>query len=181
MTLLANVSRRVVPLPHKSLEFCSMKGMMTIMGAILFQAGEAAKLAGITANQLREWTGRRAIISPDVPGRGRGKHALFGPTTVLVLRILGELHARFHVEVGALSSLAERLRSDLGAAPFISLYGRAVAITDLADCEIITLSQTRITKAVVIIPFESHLIAISETSELRDQIMQFQLFPAISA
>lgn len=154
---------------------------MTVMGAVLFQAGEAARLAGITPNQLREWSGRRAIILPDVPGRGRGRHALFSPTTVLILRLLAELHSRFRIEVGSLAQLAESLRSDLSAIPFMGLYGRAVAVKCLDQYEIISLSQARITDAVVVLPFDKHLVAISETSGLKDQLMQFQLFPVMSA
>lgn len=159
----------------------TMTVMVTAMAGVLFQAGEAAKLAGITANQLREWTGRRAIISPDVPGRGRGKHALFSPATVLVLRMIAELRTRFLMEVGPLSSMAEDLRAHLAEIPFMALYGRAVSIKSPDEYDIINLSHAKVSASAVVIPFEGHLVAISETCGFRDQLTQFQLFPVMSA
>lgn len=155
--------------------------ILTVMTRILFQAGEAASLVGITANQLREWTGRRVIVSPDVPGRGRGKHALFSPTTVLVLRIVAELQTRFLMEVGALGTMAGRLGAELADVPFMALYGRAVSMTGCDEYEIIGLPCARIVASTVIIPFDPHLVAIAESCGLKDQPAQFQLFPAVSA
>ncbi len=160
---------------------CDMRVIVTVMTRILFQAGEAAALVGITANQLREWTGRRAIVSPDVPGRGRGKHALFSPTTVLVLRIVAELQTRFLMEVGALGAMASRLGAELADVPFMALYGRAVSMTGCDEYEIIGLPRARIVASAVIIPFDPHLVAIAESCGSRDQPAQFQLFPAVNA
>jgi hypothetical protein len=58
----------------------------------LVQSSDAARLSGLTSNQLREWCGRRGVVVPDVPPAGRGRLALSSWQTLLALRVLNELH-----------------------------------------------------------------------------------------
>ena len=96
----------------------------------LIQMSDAAKLSGVTVHQLKEWCARRDILPPDVPGSGRGRHALYSWQTVLAVRLLHELHQRFGVEVGAHDRRIRRrrvrkrpLRHQLAAPRALALHG----------------------------------------------------------
>jgi DNA-binding transcriptional MerR regulator len=94
----------------------------------MFQAGEVTQIANISKHQLREWTGRRGILVADVPGQGRGRHALYSWSTVLLLKIVSDLKARFHVEIAAYASMLHDLRHDLADRSMLSLYGQSLFI-----------------------------------------------------
>jgi len=92
----------------------------------LFQAADAADIAQLTRHQLREWTGRRGLLSPDVEPEGPGRHALYAWQTLLVLRLLGALKREFAVEVGAWALAAQTLRLELGDAMLGALWHSSV-------------------------------------------------------
>src|ERR1035438_2807585 len=92
----------------------------------LFQSSEAIRLSDLTAHQLREWRGRRAVVVPDVPASGRGRHALFSWQTVLSLRVLNELHNRFGVEVAAWRLAIAACQELLRTRSFPSLWGALI-------------------------------------------------------
>src|ERR1700723_3289720 len=92
----------------------------------LVQASDAARLSGLTSHQLREWCGRRSVVSPDVPAAGRGRHALFSWQTIIALRILNELHGRFGVEVSAWRQAIARCQELLRGRAFPSLWGASI-------------------------------------------------------
>ena len=56
-------------------------------------------LTGLSGHQLREWTGRRALIQADVPARGKGTQARYSWQTVLVLRLALVLRQEFHLNL----------------------------------------------------------------------------------
>ena len=70
----------------------------------LFQSADALEVTGLTRSQLREWTGRRNLISPDVGPDGPGRHALYTWQSLLVLRLLLVLHNDFAAQVGGLGA-----------------------------------------------------------------------------
>lgn len=126
----------------------------------MLQASDAAQLAGLTAHQLREWCARRAVLAPDVPGAGRGRHALFSWQTVLVLRLLRELHDRFGAEVGAWKGAIEELRQLLKGRSFPGLWSTAAVFPDHNHARLID-ERTVPTEAVVVLPLAPHLDALA--------------------
>lgn len=144
----------------------------------LIQAADASRLTGLTPHQLREWCARRAILLPDVPGEGRGRHALFSWQTVLALRLLRELHERFGAEVGAWKGALEQCRSLLKGRSFPALWTTSVVFTDRHHAY---LNDERDFPegALLVLPLEPHLQAIAEDFSFPPQA-QFPLFPAVA-
>jgi hypothetical protein len=143
----------------------------------LIQTADASRLTGLTPHQLREWCTRRAIIRPDVPGGGRGRHALFSWQTVLALRLLRELHERFGAEVGAWGEAWENCRNLLKGRSFPALWRTIVVFTDRHHAY---LSDERDFPegALLVLPLEPHLQAIAEDFSFPPQA-QFPLFRAM--
>src|SRR4051812_25356559 len=56
---------------------------------------------GLSSDQLREWTGRRGLVVPDIRAQGKGTHPRFSWQTALVLRFAAELKDVFHLELQA--------------------------------------------------------------------------------
>jgi len=143
----------------------------------LLQASDAARLAGLTAHQLREWCTRRAVLAPDVPGAGRGRHALFSWQTVLALRLLREVHERFGVEVGAWQGAITECRQLLTGRSFPSLWSIAVVFPDHNHARLI---DVRIVpaEAVLVLPLAPHLHALAQFFAFPAP-PQMPLFPAV--
>lgn len=136
-------------------------------------------MAGISKHQLREWTGRRGIVPADVPGRGRGRHALYSWSTVLVLRIVAELRTRFHMEVGCYSTLLTRLRDDLGKYAPLGLHGRILILSSPDEYRLVAARPAFLPGTALIIDLENHITAIADSIG-SDGSNQLPLFPAVS-
>lgn len=143
----------------------------------LVQTADASRLTGLTPHQLREWCARRAILLPDVPGGGRGRHALFSWQTVLALRLLRELHERFGAEVGAWKDALEECRKLLNGRSFLGLWTTAVAFTDRQHASLVD-GQDFPDGAWLVLPLEPHLQAIADDFSFPPQA-QFPLFRAV--
>ncbi|TGR83016.1 MerR family transcriptional regulator [Mesorhizobium sp. M2D.F.Ca.ET.223.01.1.1] len=143
----------------------------------LMQTSDAARLAGVTVHQLREWCTRRDILSPDVPGAGRGRHALFSWQTVLAVRLLHELNERFGIEVGAWRGAIREFRAIIGGRPFPVLWH---AYAQFSDCghAVVTASPPVDGNTVVVVPLAPHLQAIAQDFALPPE-PQLPLFPAV--
>lgn len=94
------------------------------------QAADAIRLTGLSANQLREWCGRREILEPDVAPGGPGRHALYGWQTLLVLRVLLVLQEEFGAEVIAWAKAARGFRKLVDKRSFPSLTSGWVFFAD---------------------------------------------------
>jgi len=105
----------------------------------LVRSREVLQLTGLTADQLREWTVRRALIQPDEPAQKRGVEAKFSWQAVLLLRLAMVLRTRFHVELQPHRELLAAARELLDNVSFPTLWGRTLAIYDLRRCELIPL------------------------------------------
>src|SRR3569833_100037 len=127
----------------------------------LFQTSDVLLVTGLTRHQLREWTGseRRALLAPDVPARGPGRHALFSWQTLLVLRLLRVLQSDFRVEVSAWSPAANSLRQSLEHRVPASLWRSVVFFPNNADAEIFDIAA-RLAQGLVM-PLHPHLVALS--------------------
>lgn len=147
----------------------------------LIKARETLKLTGLSANQLREWTVRRALIVPDFPPQKRGSEAKFSWQTVLLLRLAVVLRTRFHIELQAHRELLTAARRLLAGVSFPALWGTTLAIYDLSRCELL---MTRMTpdasEDAVLLRLDRHLEVLSQGFGLSDTIPQLALFPAIA-
>ncbi len=143
----------------------------------LMQTADASRLAGLTTHQLREWCARRGIVAPDVPGAGRGRHALFSWQTVLTLRLLRELNERFGAEVGAWKGALSEFRTLIGGRPFPGLWSTVVAFPDRDHARLIE-DRSIPTDALLLLPLAPHLHVIAEDFALPPE-PQLPLFPAV--
>lgn len=141
----------------------------------LLQASDASRLAGLTAHQLREWCGRRALLEPDVPGAGRGRHALFSWQTVLALRLLNEVRERFGAEVGAWKVGIARVRELLQGRSFPGLWATSVVFDDRDHARLVD-EHLVSSEALIVLPLAPHLRAIAEAFAFSAE-PQLQLFP----
>lgn len=143
----------------------------------LIQMSDAAKLSGVTVHQLKEWCARRDILPPDVPGSGRGRHALYSWQTVLAVRLLHELHQRFGVEVGAWRGAIREFRESIDGRPFPGLW-RAFAQFSDHNHALLTASPSADGDAVLTVPLAPHLLAIAQDFALPPE-PQLSLFPVV--
>ena len=77
---------------------------------------DATRLTGLSTEQLREWTSRRALIPPDVKPKGHGAPARYSWQTILLLRLAVTLRDRFKLELQAHRDLFSELGLGLGRA-----------------------------------------------------------------
>jgi hypothetical protein len=143
----------------------------------LVQASDAARLAGITVHQLREWCTRRDILAPDVPGAGRGRHALFSWQTVLAVRMLHELNDRFGVEVGAWRSAIREFRALVDGRPFLQLWQAFAQFPDREHALLTTLPLAD-GNGMLSVPLAPHLQAFAQDFALPSE-PQLPLFSAV--
>lgn len=143
----------------------------------LVQASDAARLSGVTVHQLREWCTRRDILPPDVPGAGRGRHALYSWQTVLAVRLLKELNERFGIEVGAWRGAIQEFRTTINGRSFPTLW-RAFAQFSSCHRALLTASPSVDGEAILTIPLAPHLQAIAQEFSLPSE-PQLPLFPVV--
>lgn len=88
----------------------------------------ATILTGLSVEQLREWSSRRALIPADIQNRGRGSSAQYSWQTILQLRIAVLLKDRFHLELHAHRGLFQQMHEALAGISFLKLWGANIAI-----------------------------------------------------
>jgi hypothetical protein len=143
----------------------------------LVQSSDAARLAGVTVHQLREWTTRRDILSPDVPGAGRGRHALFSWHTVLAVRLLNELNERFGVEVGAWRGAIRQFRAIVDGRSFPQLWHAFAQFPDREHAQLAA-SPPSNENGMLSIPLAPHMQVFAQNFALPPE-PQLPLFPAV--
>lgn len=145
----------------------------------LVQASDAARLSGLTLHQLREWCGRREILTADVPAAGRGHLALFSWQTILALRVLNEIHERYGVEVIAWRGAIRELQGLLKRRSFPSLWG-AVAVFPNATNAMLKMDGEGITKGSFLsVSLNAHLEVLASPQDFKTET-QLPLFPAVA-
>ena len=140
------------------------------------QASDAACLAGLTVDQLREWCGRRDLVRPDVPPAGRGRHALYSWQTILSLRLLKELHERYGVQVGAWKSGVNCCQGLLLKRSFPSLWGAHVVFVNMHEAMIVDNIDISEASNCLIVKLQPHLEALSLGMKLPQRPVQPSLF-----
>lgn len=146
----------------------------------LIGSRQVLQLAELSADQLREWTVRRALIQPDVPAQNRGSEAKFSWQTVLLLRLAVVLRTRFHVELQAHRDVLVAARELLDGASFPGLWGTTLAIYDLRRCELLaSRTPTPDEEDAILLRLNRHLDVLSLGFGLPDPVAQLPLFPAV--
>ena len=140
---------------------------------------DAIRLTGLSTEQLRDWTSRRALIPPDVKPLGHGSPARFSWQTILLLRLAATLRDHFKLELQAHRDLFSELGIGLGRSSFLSLWGKALvlhggenwSLMDSADLGLVTADC-------IVLRLDRHLAALSESFALPEPASkQLQLFP----
>ncbi len=146
----------------------------------LVRSSDVLQLTGLTSDQLREWTVRRALIQPDVPAQKRGSGAKFSWRTVLILRLAVVLRTRFHVELQAQSKLLMTARELLDGLSFPALWDMTLAIYGLSHCELLSpRGALAAHEDAILLRMNGHLEVLSERFGLTEPVAQLPLFPAI--
>jgi len=146
----------------------------------LIGSRDVQKLAGLSADQLREWTVRRGLIHPDIPASRQGQRAQFGWQTVLLLRLAVVLRSRFHVELQVHRDLLFRARKLFNGRSFPGLWNTRLAIYGLDSCALLGGSDPLPAEQdVILLGLNVHLEALSQGFGVSEPIAQLPLFPAV--
>lgn len=143
---------------------------------------DATRLTGLSTEQLREWTSRRALILPDVKPKGHGSPARYSWQTILLLRLAVVLRDRFKLELHAHRDLFAQLGSGLARTSFLSLWGKVLALHGAAQWSLIDpRDEVPFADDCILLQLDSHLRHLSDSFSLPkpEPAGQFQLFPAL--
>ncbi|WP_184327344.1 MerR family transcriptional regulator [Rhizobium sp. BK529] len=142
----------------------------------------AARLTGLSTNQLREWTSRRALIPADVLHRGRGSPAQYSWQTLLLLRIAAVLKNRFRLELHAHREIFAGMRESFGSTSFLRLWGNCVVIYGTDRWQLIEAAASRLNADDgIVLHLDSHLRVLSAEFPMSTPASaagQLELFPA---
>ena len=146
----------------------------------LIKARDVLALVDLSADQLREWTIRRALIPADVKPKGRGFPARYSWRTVLLLRVAVVLKSEFRVELQAHRNLFAAIREELAGFSFPALWGLALVLHGMRRCEVID-PRVPVAKAdnVLVIHLDPHLEVLSVGLGISEPMPQLPLFPAL--
>ena len=143
---------------------------------------DATRLTGLSTEQLREWTSRRALILPDVKPRGHGSPARYSWQTILLLRIVVVLRDRFKLELHAHRDLFSALGTGLARMSFLSLWGKSLALYGGERWAVIDPHEDdSAIDDCITLRLDPHLQQLSDSFSLPKPVVpsQFQLFPAL--
>lgn len=142
---------------------------------------DAQAVTGLSADQLREWAGRRGLVTPDIPASGKGSQARFSWQTLVVLRIASALKAHLHMELGAHRALFAELQTRLAGQPFHALSDLTVVILPGQAPLLRRASDTNleVDGPVLLVRLAPHLAAVMQGVGLPEPIAQLPLFPAV--
>lgn len=143
---------------------------------------DATRLTGLSTEQLREWTSRRALIPADVKPKGHGSPARYSWQTILLLRLAVTLRDRFKLELQAHRDLFSDLGSSLSRMSFLSLWGKSLALYGGQRWTLIDPSGSDVrTEDCIILTLDPHLQVLATGFALPqpDAPGQFTLFPAV--
>lgn len=139
----------------------------------LIGPADVLALTGLSNDQLREWTGRRALIRPDIMAHGKGSQARFSWQTVLVLQLAGVLKTRFHVELQASRELFSALQRALIGESIRSMRGKALVIDGTGCSQFQDIEQLGLgdwsEKGVLMLPLGPYLRNLMTAFELSSE------------
>lgn len=142
---------------------------------------DAARLTGLSTEQLREWTVRRALIPADVRPKGHGSPARYTWQTLLLLRVAAVLREHFKLELQAHRTLFLELSERFQKASFLSLWGKSLVLYGGEAWNLLEPEDTPdIEVDFIVIQLNPHLRALETGFSFKQPAppAQFQLFPA---
>ncbi len=145
----------------------------------LVTTGVAVKLTGLSTEQLREWTIRRALIPADIKPKGHGSPARYSWQTILLLRLALIFRDRFKLELHAHRDLFADLAQSLSQLPFRSLWGKSLAVQGEHRWSLLEPEELAgTTDDCIVLRLDSHLEVLAEAFSLGhdDSSEQYQLF-----
>jgi hypothetical protein len=146
----------------------------------LLKKRDVLGLVDLSADQLREWTNRRALIPADVKPKGRGSPGRYSWRTVLLLRIAVVLKVDFQMELQAHRDLFAAIRENLADLSFPALWGMALALHGMRRCEVIDpRAPVFFDGDVLVIHLDPHLEVLSVGFGISAPMPQLPLFPAL--
>lgn len=148
----------------------------------LITTRDATRLTGLSTEQLREWTSRRALIPPDVKPKGHGSPARYSWQTILLLRLAVVLRDRFKMELQAHRDLFAELGAGLARTSFLSLWGKSLVLYGGANWGMVdSHDEGAAIDDCIVLRLDPHLQQLSDSFALPKPaaIGQFQLFPAL--
>lgn len=143
---------------------------------------DAKRLTGLSTEQLREWTSRRALILPDVKPRGHGSSARYSWQTILLLRLAVVMRECFKLELHAHRDLFAELGAGLGRTSFLSLWGKSLALYGGSKWGVIDpRDETLAIDDCIVLRLDPHLHQLSDIFSLPEPAAsdQLRLFPAL--
>lgn len=148
---------------------------------MLVGSKEAQAVTGLSADQIREWTGRRGIVIPDIPAKGKGTQARFSWQTLLVLLVARTLRDEFHVELAAFQAALEDLQGQLRGQAFHALQEAAAVFPSARSAHIERASAIDLSlrSNAITIRLANHLAALTKGIGTVAQAEQLPLFRAI--
>jgi hypothetical protein len=147
----------------------------------LIRSAEVQALTGLSADQLREWTARRGLVTPDVAPQGKGTRSRFSWQTVLVLRLATVLK-EFHIELQARRDLLGGLQRELAGRSFPSLWSVWVIVDVEGRWQLSSADDSpgvASEKGFLILPLAPHLRVLSTGFGVADTPRQLPLFAAV--
>lgn len=156
--------------------------LLQISAMQLVTTRDAVRLTGLSTEQLREWTNRRALIPPDVKPKGHGSPAHYSWQTILLLRLAVILRDRFKVELQAHRELFAALGAGFARTSFLTLWGKSVILRGGAEWKMVDLGdEVEIVDDCIVLQLDPHLKELSDSFALPQPaaLGQFQLFPAL--
>jgi hypothetical protein len=148
---------------------------------VLVGSKEVQAVTGLSADQIREWTGRRGIVVPDIPAKGKGTQARFSWQTLLVLLIARTLRDEFHVELAAFQGAFKDIQRQLRGQAFHALQGVTAVFPSARSSRLERTTTTNLSMHcnAITIHLDSHMSAIAKGLGTVAQSEQLPLFRAI--
>ncbi len=145
----------------------------------LVTTGRAVQLTGLSTEQLREWTIRRALIPADIKPKGHGSPARYSWQTILLLRVALIFRDRFKLELHAHRDMFADLGHKLTQIPFRSLWGKSLAVQGEQRWSLLEPEELAGTADdCIVLRLDSHLEILAEAFSLGHAASseQYQLF-----
>ncbi|ATN32501.1 hypothetical protein ACO34A_01585 [Rhizobium sp. ACO-34A] len=145
-------------------------------------SADARAIAGLSHNRLREWTGRRGLVEPDIPASGKGTQARFSWRTLLMLRLAKSLQDDLGVELFAHKQNLRSIQKALQGETVRALWDKAAVLSLthgaslVQETDLMALSQ----HATIVIALQPHLREIVTDLGAAEPTMQLPLFPVSS-
>jgi hypothetical protein len=140
-----------------------------------YQSAETLVLTGLTKSQLREWCTVRALLEPDVPADGPGRHAMFAWHSILALRLLKSIREDWAGEVARWAGAVRHFRESIRGVPFPALWGSVVIFEDLYSSRLVKVSGHDFGHPSLSMPLDPHLLVLASRMAITppDQLSLF--------